>query len=423
MRRRSNVGAVFAALVVAVACAPRHAPPPVTAPKQSLVLISLDGFRWDYINRPWAKNLRALAAHGVRAERLVPSFPSLTFPNHYTIVTGLYPEHHGIVGNDMVDPAIGTFSTGGGDAVRDARWWGGEPIWVTAERQGVRTAPFNWPGAEAPIGGLRPSWWRKFDDSLSGAARAREVLDLLALPADSAPRLITQYFSAVDHFAHYQGPDAATTDSALARVDTAVGLIVDGIARMHLEGRVNIIVLADHGLLATAEQRIVFLDDYISLDSVSVMGWGANVLVAPKPGHERYAYERLHGANPHLTVYRKADVPARFHFDDNPRIPAIVAMADAGWTVNSHERLARNPFRGHGGEHGYDNTLPDMGALFIASGPAFKSGVVVPPFQNIHVYDLMAHVLGLRPAPNDGSLDSTRATLRVPPRTRAASSP
>lgn len=399
---------------------------PTAAPsglKQSLVLISIDGFRWDYFNRAGTASLHALAARGVHAERMVPSFPSVTFPNHYTIVTGLYPEHHGIISNNMVDPVLGKFGIGDNPAVRDARWWGGEPIWNTAELQHERAAPVSWPGSEAPIGGMRPSWWKKFDATLSRAAKVHEVLGLLALPADSAPRLITQYFSEVDHAGHFFGPDSPQVDSAIAQVDSAVGAIVDGIARMHLDGRVNVIVLADHGMAAISPSRVVFLDDYISLDSVDVIDWGAYVLVAPKPGREAYTYNRLHGANPRLTVYRKSEIPARFHYDSNPRIPGIVALADEGWTVSSHARYDRNPSRAGGGEHGYDNALPDMGALFIASGPSFKSGLVVRPFQNIHVYDLMAHILALRPAPNDGSLDSTSAMLRVPSKTRAASSP
>jgi predicted AlkP superfamily pyrophosphatase or phosphodiesterase len=411
-RKRS---AYFLALAFAAsACAGASTTAPAAQAKQSLVLISIDGFRWDYLNRPQAANLRALAAHGVRAERMVPSFPSITFPNHYTIVTGLLPEHHGIISNNMVDPVLGKFGIGDNPAVRDARWWGGEPIWNTAERQHERAAPMSWPGSEAPIEGMRPSWWKKFDNSLSGAARVREVLSLLALPPDSAPRLITQYFSDVDHFGHLLGPDAPQTDSAIARVDSAVGAIVDGIARMNLNGRVNIIVLADHGMAAISQSRVVFIDDYVSLDSVDVIDWGAIALVAPKAGHERYAYEHLHGANPHFAVYRKPEIPARLHYQASSRIPAIVGIADEGWTISSHDRFQRNPSRAGGGEHGYDNTLPDMGALFIASGPAFKSGLVVKPFQNIHVYDLMAHILGLAPAPNDGSPDSTRTMLRLP---------
>lgn len=409
MQRRSF--AFFAACVAAAACTPRVSPAPIADAKQSLVLISIDGFRWDYINRPEASHIRALAAHGVRAERMVPSFPSLTFPNHYTIVTGLYPEHHGIVANTMVDATLGKFTIGDSPAVRDARWWGGEPIWNTAEKQHERSAPVSWPGSEAPINGMRPWLWGKFDGNIPPADRVRRVLALLALPPDSAPRLITQYFPDVDHQGHSFGPDAPQTNAAIAQIDSAVGAIVDGIARMGLASRVNIIVLADHGMTALSDSRVIYLDDYVSLDSADVIDYGAVTAIAPKPGHLGYVYEKLHGANPHLAVYRKADVPARFHYNANPRIQPIVAIADEGWNVTSHPRVRPNaaPFNG---THGFDNQLVSMGALFVASGPAFKSGVVVPPFQNIHVYDLMARVLGLQPAPNDGSPDSTRAMLR-----------
>jgi predicted AlkP superfamily pyrophosphatase or phosphodiesterase len=375
------------------------------------VLISIDGFRWDYIDRPEAAHIRALAAHGVRAERMVPSFPSLTFPNHYTIVTGLYPEHHGIVANGMIDAALGRFGIGDNPSVRDARWWGGEPIWVTAEKQHERAAPISWPGAEAPIGGMRPTWWEKFDATLTPSDRARRVLALLALPIDSAPRLVTQYFPNVDHQGHFFGPDSPETNVAIAQVDSAVGAIVDGIARMGLATRVNVIVLADHGMAALSPSRVVYVDDYASLDSMDVIEWGAVTSIAAKKGHERYVYDRLHGANTHLAVYHRADVPARFHYSSNPRIAPIVAIAEEGWNVTSHARQA-SATQPHAGTHGFDNQLVSMGALFVASGPAFRSGVVVPPFQNIHVYDLMAHLLGLRPAPNDGSPDSTRALLR-----------
>ncbi len=411
IQRNSATIAILACAIVVASCA--TAPKPEThstGAAQSLVLISIDGFRWDYINRPQAPHLRDLAAHGVRAERMVSAFPSLTFPNHYTIVTGLYPEHHGIVSNTMVDATIGRFGIGDNPAVRDPRWWGGEPIWNTAEKQHERAAPISWPGSEAPIQGMHPTWWEKFDGAMPNAERVRKVLALLALKPDSAPRLITQYFPSVDHQGHSFGPDAPQTDSAIAQVDSAIGAIVDGIARLGLRDRVNIIVLADHGMTAMSNARTIFLDDYVSPDSMDVIDYGAVTAIAPKPGHERYVYDRLHGANAHLAVYHRADVPARFHYNNNPRIQPIIAIADEGWNVTSHARVRPNaaPL---GGNHGFDNQLLSMGALFVASGPAFKSGVVVPPFQNIHVYDLMAHILGLRPAPNDGSLDSTRALL------------
>ena len=405
-------------MLLAQACAGRRAVQPAADEPQSLLLISIDGFRWDYINRPGAVNLRALAAHGVRAERMTPSFPSLTFPNHYTIATGLYPDHHGIVSNAILDPAIGKFGIGDNPAVREPRWWGGEPIWVTAEHQHERAAPLSWPGAEAPIGGAHATWWKRYDQNQPIAEKAPEVLALLALPRDSAPRLITQYFPQVDHEGHFFGPESAEVNAAIARVDSAVGAIIDGVARLGLSSRWNIIVLADHGMTALSPARMIYLDDYVSLDSMDVVEFGPTTSIAPKAGHERYVYDRLKSASPHLAVYHLSELPARFHYGTNRRIPAVVALAEEGWlvTTRARERTQTNP---HLGTHGFDNQLLSMGALFIASGPAFKSGVVVPPFQNIHVYDLMAHVLALRPAPNDGSLDSTRAFLK----TRGASSP
>ncbi len=422
MRRHSVFLALVALLLIPAACTTRHAAAPVPEQPQSLLLISIDGFRWDYINRPGAVNLRALAARGVRAERMVPSFPSLTFPNHYTIATGLYPDHHGIVSNAILDPAIGKFGIGDNPAVREARWWGGEPIWVTAEHQHERAAPMSWPGSEAPIGGAHASWWRKYDVNQPRADKVREVLALLALPPDSTPRLVTEYFPDVDHEGHFFGPESAEADAAIAHVDSAVGAIVDGIAKMGLASRWNIIVLADHGMTPLSAARTIYLDDHVSLDSMDVVEFGPTTSIAPKAGHEAYIYDRLRRASPHLTVYHPSEIPARFHYGTNRRIPAVVALAEEGWNITTHprEQASTNP---HLGNHGFDNQLLSMGALFIASGPAFKSGVVVPPFQNIHVYDLMAHLLSLRPAPNDGSLDSTRVMLRVQPKTRAASSP
>jgi predicted AlkP superfamily pyrophosphatase or phosphodiesterase len=376
------------------------------------VLVSLDGFRADYINRPGAVRLRALAARGVRAERMVPAFPSKTFPNHYTIVTGLFPEHHGIVANSMRDSALGRFATGNDPAVRDGRWFLGEPIWVTAEKQHVRTAPYLWPGSEAEIGGVRPSRWIRYDQQLSRADRVRAALELLALPAGSGPRLVTTYFSDLDDAGHKFGPGAAETDSAIVRVDSAVGALMDGIARLPRARRVNIIIVADHGMADVDAGRLIFLDDYLSLDSLDVIDWTPVAALAPKPGREPYVLSRLVNAHPHLAVYRKADVPARFHFREGARISPVVAIADEGWTITSHAGADRTPPGWTGGAHGYDNQLPSMGALFVAAGPAFRSGVVVPPFQNVHVYSLLAYVLGLKPALTDGSLDSVRVLLR-----------
>jgi len=408
---RTFVAFVVSASLLAAAGTTLAAPRQPAGPKQTVVLISLDGFRWDYFNRPAARRIRALAATGVRAERLVPAFPTKTYPNHYSIVTGLYPEHHGIIANVMRDSVLGEFTAGSNPAVRDARWWGGEPIWVTAEKQHVRAASFFWPGSEAPIGGFRPSWYHNYDGAIPNAERVRGVLDWLALPADSAPRIITMYLSDTDGAGHDFGPATPQVDSAIAREDSVVGAVVDGIARLRMTDRVNVIVVSDHGMTTAGPGQYVYLDDYVSLDSLDVVDWTPVAAIVPKPGRAAYVYSKLRGAHPHLAVYRKADVPARLHFSANPRITPVVGIADDGWVITTRERAARAK-KVSRGEHGYDNQLSSMGAIFVAAGPAFRSGLVVPPFQNVHVYDLVAHIVGLIPAPNDGALDSVRALLR-----------
>lgn len=377
-----------------------------------VVLISLDGFRWDYLQRPAAHRLRELASHGVHAERLVPSFPTKTFPNHYTLVTGLYPEHHGIAANVMRDSVLGRFATGNDPAVRDARWFGGEPIWVTAETQGVRSAAYFWPGSEAAIGGVRPHWYFPFDVETSRADRVDQILGWLTMPDSMAPRLIAAYFADVDTEGHEYGPDSPQTDSAIAHVDSVVGAIVDGVVQLGDVDLVDVIVVSDHGMAEVSSQRTIALDDYVSMDSLDVGDWSPVATLIPRPGRDAYVFNALAGANPHLQVFRKGDLPVRLHYNTGERVTPIVALADEGWSIGTREMLTRMK-PGHSyGAHGYDNQLMSMGALFIAAGPDFTRGATVAPFSNVHLYALLAHVLQLHPAVTDGSLDSVRLLLR-----------
>lgn len=420
MRRAARGAAVLAMAAAAMAGASgpgRGAGPdaghrgsvPAPARGNVTILVSIDAFRWDYVDRPSAAHIRAVGARGVRAERLVPSFPSKTYPNHYTLVTGLRPEHHGIVANVMWDSTLGRFATGNNPAVRDGRWFGGEPIWVTAVKHGLRAYAYQWPGDEAEIAGHRPTWYAPFDGALSRAGEVRQLLAWLALPADSVPDFMTAYFSDVDAASHDVGPGGARTDTAIAAVDSAVGALVDGIARLGMADRVNLVIVSDHGMAAATPAQTVYLDDYVSLDSLDVIDWSPVATIRPKPGRERYVYEHLHGAHPHLAVYRKADVPARFHFSANPRITALVGVADEGWSISTR---ARGPERSLG-VHGYDNLLPSMGGVLVAEGPGLRRGTRVPALGNVHVYSLLAALLGVAPAPTDGSPDSVRALLRA----------
>ena len=402
-------------LVALASCRPSPRPVPAQRLARHVVLISLDGFRADYLQRPAAARLRALAARGVRAERMISVFPSKTFPNHYSIVTGLTAEHHGIVANVMRDSVLGRFTTRDTVAQSESRWWGGEPIWVTAESQGIRAASVSWPGSEAAIKGVRPTWWQRYWHEEPPASKIDKVMRLLELPPDSAPGLITLYFHNVDTDGHEYGPAAPETDVAIARVDSAVGAIEDGIARLGLRDHVTLIIVSDHGMAPVSGDRQVVLDDYIDVATIEMIDWSPVGALVPRDGDVERAYRALYGKHPHLQVYRKGEVPARFHFNDNPRITPIVLVADEGWSITSRESLRRRAERGTtrwGGAHGYDPELPSMGALFVAAGPGIAQGSVVAPFRNVHVYSLIAHLLGLTPARTDGSLDSVRVMLR-----------
>jgi predicted AlkP superfamily pyrophosphatase or phosphodiesterase len=378
-----------------------------------MILVSLDGFGWDLLDKAPTPALDRLAARGVRAEKLVPIFPTKTFPNHYTIVTGLYAEHHGIVANNMYDPVMNArFSLGNREAVADGRWWGGEPIWVTAEQQGLRAAPLFWPGSEAEIEGVRPSFWQAYDGSIPNAELVKQVLGWLDLPAGERPSFITLYFSDVDGAAHRSGPESEATKRAIQAVDNAVALLIAGLRDRGMVDDVNVVVLSDHGMAATSSDRVIFIDDYIDLSTVDVIDWNPVLALRPEAGEEQTVYAALADAHPHLNVYRKQDIPERFHFRDHVRIQPIVGVADEGWSVSSRPFVRARPDRHQGGNHGYDNLAPSMGALFIAAGPAFRDGEVVPPLQNIHLYEMFCAILDLDPAPNDGSLDSVRVLLR-----------
>ena len=382
-----------------------------------LVLVSFDGWRWDYINRASALNLRALASRGVRAKGLIPSFPSKSFPNHYTIVTGLYPEHHGIVSNNIADPGFPERFTTTAETAKDARWWGGEPLWVTAIRQGRRADSMFWPGSEAPIGGVRPTEWRPYDAKVPNADRVKQVLDWLALPPDRQPSLVTLYFNEVDSAGHDYGPDSPQVLEAAHHLDEALGQLVSGVQTLGLQDRTSVVAVSDHGMSPHRASHTIFLDDYIDLSTVDVIDWTPILELTPRsgsPGSIDEVYRALKGKHGSLAVYRREEVPARLHYRDNPRIPPIIGLADDGWMITSHQRLADAQKKGQkaGGDHGYDPKYKSMHGLFVAAGPRIVQGRIVPEFENIHIYDFLCDILGLTPANNDGDPNVTRKFLK-----------
>lgn len=408
---RCHPSLLLLSVLVLAGCSPAGRPDqPAPTSDQRVILISLDGFRADYLDRGLSPNLAALANRGVQARWMTPVFPTLTFPNHYTIVTGLYPAHHGIVANTIRDSALGVFRMSDTLANRNPAWWGGEPIWATAEKQGRRAAAFFWPGSESGAGGSAPSHWLPFNDAFPDAARVDSVLAWASQSPGTAPAITTLYYSNVDHAGHNAGPDSPDVDSAIVHVDAMVGRLVTGLRDLGLLDRTNIIIVSDHGMAPRPETKLIVLDDFILLDDVSVVEWSPVGMLIPAAGKEAEVIRKLRGASPHLAVYRRDEVPERFRFRDSPRITPLVLVADEGWSITSRSRVAS--WRTRGGGHGWDNALPSMRAIFVAAGPAFRSGAVIEPFQNVHVYSLLAHILGINPAPNDGNLDSVRTVLR-----------
>jgi predicted AlkP superfamily pyrophosphatase or phosphodiesterase len=390
---------------------------PAWGAESTLILVSLDGFRWDYLEKYSAEtpHLRALAAGGVRAEHLISCYPSSTFPNHYSIATGLRPEHHGIIDNRFFDPALGAvFNYKSHECAIDGRWWGGEPIWITAVKQGRRSACMFWPGSEAEIAGARPTFNQAFDGRLTCAQRVDGLLAWLDLPVAQRPTFCTLYFDVVDHAGHDFGPDTPETAAAVRNVDAAIDRLLAGLVARGLRDTANLVIISDHGMTATVPDGYIYLDDLVDLEAVQVEFAGTQAGLRPRTGTSAELVAKIQKARPtHVQVFLREDVPERLHYRDNPRIPPVLLLADEGWEVTTRKYVAsrRGPERG---DHGYDPALKSMGATFIAAGPAFRHGAVLPPFENIHVYDLLCAVLGLRPAPNDGDDRLVRSALTAP---------
>jgi predicted AlkP superfamily pyrophosphatase or phosphodiesterase len=406
---------VLAALLVCTFTACREAPP-LPAERAILVLISIDGFRWDYLDRFKPPTLIRLGAEGVRADGLIPEFPSKTFPNHYTIVTGLRIAHHGIISNNMRAADIpGEFSMSNRDVLADPRWWGGEPIWNTAEKQGRKAAAMFWPGSETVIGGRQATYWMPFDNGLPNSDRVKRVLGWLTLPEYERPSFLTLYFSDLDNAGHSRGPDSDEVKNAVSSVDAHIGDLVDGVRDAGLADRVHYVVVSDHGMAALSTDRMIVLDDYLEVATADVVDWSPVLALSPKDGDVEKLYAALKDKHPALAVYRSADIPAEYRLAGHPRLPAVVGIAKEGWYITSKREVNRwgEPDRhAPGGAHGYSAQALSMQGLFIANGPRIRRGLKVTAFENIHIYEFMCAILGLQPAKNDGDPTVTRDMLQ-----------
>ncbi|MGC2402441.1 MAG: ectonucleotide pyrophosphatase/phosphodiesterase [Acidobacteriaceae bacterium] len=375
--------------------------------KPYVVLVSLDGFRYDYLQKYGAKQLLALGGQGAMAtEGMIPSYPSLTFPNHYTLITGLYPEHHGIVANKFYDPSRKQFyATSDATAVRDGSWYGGTPLWVLAEKQGMRSACFFWPGSEAEIDGGRPTYYLHFDDHFPDEKRIEQVIAWLRLPAAQRPHLITLYYSNVDHAGHEHGPDSPQTAAAVGHVDQLVGSLRRQLDSLQLP--IDLVVVSDHGM-EHEQGPWIDLSRYADLTNFVTAGW---LLYPNSEADAEKAYQALKIKTDAFTVYRRKRVPASLEYNSNPREGDPVIVANGPYAIRAQPPAEDKP--PELGVHGYDpRVMKSMRAIFLAVGPDIRPGSKLEPFENVNVYPLLAKILGLEAPTVDGRLDVLSKILK-----------
>jgi predicted AlkP superfamily pyrophosphatase or phosphodiesterase len=391
--------------------------------KPYVIYISADGFRYDLADKYHAANLIALRAKGVAAAAMRPSYPSVTFPNHYTLATGLYPSHHGLVDNIFYDRKKGKgYRINDRTAVQDSSWYGGTPIWVLAEEQKMVSASFFWVGSEAAEDGVRPSYFYWFNDRIPIDTRLQVVKNWLLLPEAQRPHLILFYLSQVDHAEHLYGPDSKEAEAAVHLVDDCIGKMTRMVDSLHLP--VNYVFVSDHGMAQTDTLHGLTLPTVIDTSKFIVSAGGTMVHLYAKDKNDiaptLEALKRQSGApgaagiqstTGDFRVYTPDQTPAAWHYttaDDRfGRIGDILLVANYPKVfVQPGRRILK-------GEHGYDPAIPEMGASFYAWGPAFQQGLTIPAFENVNVYPLIARILGLKiTEPIDGSIKVLEGVLK-----------
>lgn len=376
-----------------------------------VVVVSMDAFRWDYADIYTTPEFEEMEAGGVRADYLLSSFPTKTFPNHYALATGLFPDHNGIINNNFYAPDLDKlYRIGDRSMVENPDAYFGEPIWVTAEQQGKIAASFYWVGSEAPIKGISPTYWKTYNHSTPYTVRVKQVISWLKEPLEKRPELVMLYFDQPDGVGHDYGPESTQTGEVVESMDSLLGSLRDQIAELPYADRVNLIVLADHGMAPISPDKYHNLYDYIHEDWVkSIIGGNPVYLVAPLDGYEDSIIMSMQGIEG-LQAWEKEDIPAHLHYGSSPRFPGIVVVADSMWSIGTKSSASGYT----GGAHGYDNHFTDMRTIFYAEGPAFKEGYSSPAFSNVEVYGIIAHILGLDPAETDGDIENVRHIFKTP---------
>lgn len=365
------------------------------------IVVSLDAFRWDYptiYNTPW---LDSIAANGVAA-RMVPSYPSSTIPNHFTLATGLVPDHHGIVNSQFWAPEKGELFSMGDSATRyNPYYFGGEPIWVTAKKQGVKSASIYWVGSDVAIQGLYPDYYLRWDNEprLTYPQRVEEALRIAKLPESERPSLLMVYFDEPDWTTHHYGPVAEESEAVIEQLDSLMGILYRGLKE--LDYGVNLIVTSDHGMTEISDEKFISIEQTVNPDWVERIVSTNPTTIFCKEGCRDSLFEQLSKVE-HISVWRKEEVPAHLNYGTSNHLGDLIVAPDLGW------QFATTP-RGLNGAHGYDINEPDMQIIFRACGPDFKRGYTLPhSFRNVDLYSILAELLKIEPAKTDGSLEKVQ---------------
>ena len=387
----------------------KNSPEQITKPY--VILISADGFRADFTELYEAKKLQALSKQGIRGKYMIPSYPSVTFPNHYSIVTGLYPSHHGLVDNSYIDVPTGAFyNMGNKKMVAEGKWYGGTPLWVLAEQQKMISASFYWVGSEADIQGIKPTYHYIYNEKIDIARRIKAVKEWLSLPEDKRPHFITFYFSDVDHDAHTYGPDDIRVKKSVQFVDSSINALQESLSSLQLP--INYIFVSDHGMAKVDNVNTKPLPSSIDTAYFKVP-WGDTQLhlYAKDKSKVESTYNALK-KDTSVTVYTLDETPAYWHYkkadDKFNRLGDLIVVPHFPKVFNLSKGKASL------GKHGFDNHMPEMRASFMAWGPAFKKGKVIEGFENVNIYPIIAHVLGLEFDENkiDGKLNVLKPILK-----------
>uniref|UniRef100_A0A8C9WTG5 Ectonucleotide pyrophosphatase/phosphodiesterase 1 n=1 Tax=Sander lucioperca TaxID=283035 RepID=A0A8C9WTG5_SANLU len=393
-------------------------PPSFSRPP--LILVSLDGFRAKYLKDHGSHLpvINKLRNHGTTTPYMRPVYPTKTFPNHYSIVTGLYPESHGIVDNKMYDVSQNTSFSLKTEEKFNAKWYQGEPIWLTAMRQKLKAGTFFWPGSDVRINGTFPDLYKSYEN-ITFEQRVSTLFEWLSLPQGERPDFYTLYLDEPDSSGHRYGPASSQVVQALENVDRILGMLMDGLTQKDLHRCVNIIIISDHGMEEASCEKAAYVSTYLTKTDDFDVIQGPAARIRPKHLPEDFFSCEFLSITPSICrtpdqpmrPYLKENLPKRFHFANNKRIERGHLYMKEGWQAALNSQQVKYC---SGGFHGSDNLFTNMQAIFIGYGPAFKENTVVPPFENIELYNLMCDLLSIRPAPNNGTHGSLNHLLKHP---------